>query len=182
MINRKSSPFLPRDGGKRQVFVQSAVALFAVGECELRAAAVGDVHKSNDGADNGVITAQRIGPAFGQEAGAVGAPERFVVGMCFDVLRQGAEQDAIAGRHACAVGMRVMDGFMEIAADDLRRPLILEHSEGGGIAEHADTLQVHAANGLGGGVEQELDQVGVFAQGTFGMFAVGDVYPNPGSR
>ena len=103
-------------------------------------------------------------PVLDREAAAVGAPMDLVVGVRGLALQRGQADLELLRRVRAAVRTGVVNQRMDVLADQLVWLLVAEHAQAGGVDEGADALGVDAENGLGGGVQQQLDVLALLRQ------------------
>ena len=151
---------------------QHLQSLAVAGQLGLVLAPPGDVHEGHHRAGHAAILADGVAPPLHREAGAVGTPVDLLVRMGGLARRHGPPDGAVGRGIGRAVGAAVADALVHGLAHEILGAVVAQHAQAGGVDEGAAALQVHAVDGLGGGIQQQPHALLALAQGPEGALQV----------
>ncbi len=88
--------------------------LLAFTDGQFKGSALGSIQKCDDRADGFASSENRMGPVFDREAGAIAAPEDFVIGMGVFAGPKRINNGALSYRERRAIGVRMMEQQMGV--------------------------------------------------------------------
>ena len=126
--------------------------------------ALADVDEGHDGADMLAPPPDGKRPALREKRRAVGAPEHFSVEMDRLRLPEPLFDRTVLRRVGSPVRSAVVYQPMHVLAGQQFRCRIAEQADTGRIGEGTSALEIKAVDGLGGGIEQQMNVLFPFAQ------------------
>ena len=121
--------------------------------------ALRDVDERYNRPDDPALGSNRIRPVFGREARPVRPPENFVIEVRIAALLEGLEDPTFVNGKRRAVGAVVVDQVVHVAAQQFAGVLVAQHSDAGGVAESAVSLDVQTVDRLRGRIQQEPESL-----------------------
>ncbi len=153
-MRRQFAQLVERAAQLRRAFRDLLFELF-VGPVQqpVGALALRNIGEGDDCAPDHAVIEDRVGGVLGGEAGAVGAPQHVAVDAAALALAEGAKDRAILDGVIAAVGARVMDQVMHVAAPELLGG-IAQQLGPGAVDEGAAAIGIDAIDAIAGRFQQ----------------------------